>query len=118
MHPRDTRRRWLGCDRPNRCEAVKRWRHGFLPLTVDQYLELLDWTGRQLTAGKRGVIDDSYPPILERIGLQPATWLEVIDKFDVWFHGAVGRAEKVLEHAARTGRRRVQGLRPCRNVFS
>ena len=103
MHPRDTRRRWLG----NIVEPAARhkpWRHGFLPLTVDQYLELLDWTGRQLIAGKRGAIDDSYPPILERIGLQPAVWLEVIDKFDVWFHGAVGRAEKLLEHATRTGR--------------
>ena len=46
--------------------AVKSWRHGFLPISLDEYLEVLDWTGRQVMAGKRGAIDEAGPPILER----------------------------------------------------
>jgi hypothetical protein len=86
-------------------------------LSIDQYLELLDWSGRQWATGKRGSIDESCPPILERLGLRRSVWLELIDKFDVWFHGAVGRAEAVLEHAAHTGRQWIQGVRICRDTF-
>ena len=38
---------------------------GFVNLTLEFYLDLLDWTGRNLTAGKQGAIQDH----LERIGL-------------------------------------------------
>jgi hypothetical protein len=98
--------------------AIKPWRHGFLPVSVDEYLELLDWTGRQVVAGKRGVIDEAYPPILERLGLRASAWLEVIENFDIWFHGAVGQAEALAQHAARTGRHWIQGLRACRQAFT
>ena len=81
---------WLAEGEAKACPAYKRWRHGFLPISVDQYLELLDWTGRQLVEGKRGAIDEVHPPILERVGLQPSAWLEMMQKFDVWFHGARG----------------------------
>ncbi len=40
---------------------------GFLPLTLPDYLQLLDWTGRQLRSDKRGVISTALPPILERL---------------------------------------------------
>ena len=64
----------------------------FCPLTVNQYLEILDRTGRQLAAGKRGAIDPELAPILERLGLQPSVWLDTIEGFDRWFRGAVGPA--------------------------
>jgi hypothetical protein len=31
---------------------------GFLPIEAEHYFMLLDWTGRQLRAGKRGAIPD------------------------------------------------------------
>jgi hypothetical protein len=48
---------------------------GFLPMTVDQYLSLLDSLGRVIRAGKRGCIPAELPPILQRLGLEPETWL-------------------------------------------
>ena len=48
---------------------------GFLPMTVDQYLSLLDLLGRVIRAGKRGYIPADLPPILQRLGLEPQTWL-------------------------------------------
>ena len=100
------------------CPATKPWRHGFLPVSLDEYLELLDWTGRQVAAGKRGMIDSAYPPILERLGLQPASWLKTIEQFDTSFHGAVGRAEAMVAKAAQTGRHWIQGLSHCRGAFT
>ena len=40
------------------------------------YLELIDWTGRQIRENKTGSIDGNAPPILLRIGIAPEHWIE------------------------------------------
>jgi REP element-mobilizing transposase RayT len=55
---------------------------GFLPLTVCQYLALLDCVGRTVRTGKRGHIPHDLPPILSRLNLQMQTILDsVVDFF-------------------------------------
>jgi hypothetical protein len=55
---------------------------GFLPMTRDQYLTLLDILGRALRAGKRGFIPPELPPILERLQLDASHWLNaLLDRF-------------------------------------
>lgn len=44
-----------------------------MPSGEDSYIRLIDWTGRQLHAGKRGVVDEHAPPPLLR-GLDEADW--------------------------------------------
>jgi len=39
-----------------------------LPISFKDYLELLDWTGRQISAGKRGAIATSTASIVQRLG--------------------------------------------------
>ncbi len=46
-----------------------------IPFHWNDYLELVDWTGRQVRADKRGAISSSQPPILHRLQLQPDDWL-------------------------------------------
>jgi hypothetical protein len=38
------------------------------------YLELVDWTGRIIRNDKRGYIDNESPPILRRLHLSPEQW--------------------------------------------
>ena len=40
-----------------------------LPFKLDDYLQLVDWTGRILRDDKRGSISESLPPILERLNI-------------------------------------------------
>ncbi|WP_325892214.1 hypothetical protein [Grimontia sp. NTOU-MAR1] len=42
--------------------------------TID-YLELVDWTGRQIRDDKRGHIDNTLQPILSRLGCTSAEWM-------------------------------------------
>ena len=49
---------------------------GFLPLTRDQYISLVDRMGRLLRSGKRGAIPADLPPILERLGLNSQAWFD------------------------------------------
>ena len=49
-----------------RCRASDK---GFLPLNLQEYPSLLDWTGRQTRTDKRGQIPAELSPILERLQL-------------------------------------------------
>ena len=42
---------------------------GFLAMSVEDYLELLDWSARQVVPGKRGKTPENLPPVLKRLGL-------------------------------------------------
>ena len=44
-------------------------RKGLLPLSLDQYLDLVDWTGRQIKEGKKGAIPVHLSPILDRLSI-------------------------------------------------
>ena len=46
-----------------------------LPYQLTDYLELVDWTGRAIRADKSNAISTSFPPILQRLGLQPHSWM-------------------------------------------
>ena len=46
-----------------------------LAYRVEDYIELVDWTGRQIREDKRGRIDDDHPPILDRLGIETEHWL-------------------------------------------
>ena len=41
-----------------------------------------------------------------------------VNRWVRWFHGAVGRVEAMAQHAARTGRRWIQGERRCQDAFT
>ena len=47
---------------------------GYLGLTFDEYLDLLDQMIQRERAEKRGKYDHAAPSILERLGISPAAW--------------------------------------------
>lgn len=81
-----------------------------LPFRLQDYLELLDWTGRQLRRNKRGVIDDSLPPILERLSIEPDKWLYTSSHFESSFKSLVGTAQSMLSKCKHLGYQRTPTL--------
>jgi REP element-mobilizing transposase RayT len=69
------------------CGSRRASDRGFLPMTLDEYLELLDWTGRQVRADKRGAIPLHLAPILERLHINGDAWVDTIDQFGRLFGG-------------------------------
>ncbi len=76
---------------------------GFLSVSMARYLELLDWTGRQLRADKIGSIPAHLQPILQRIGLDTHGWCDVVRKFGRIFKRAAGTPESLAGEACRRG---------------
>jgi len=56
---------------------------------LSNYLELVDWTGKQIRHDKKQSIDVSTPPILQRIGTAAEHWIELCTHFEERFRGLV-----------------------------
>ena len=67
---------------------------GLLPISLEDYLKLLDWTGRQVREHDRGVIPSDLAPILDRIEIGRENWLTTIREYDSRFGRVVGRFEQ------------------------
>jgi|SRR5579863_8532926 len=64
-------------------------------LSFVEYLQLLDWTGRQVREDKTGVISGSLTPILERLALSSESWLLLVHDFRRKFRRAAGTPESL-----------------------
>jgi len=69
---------------------------GFLPMSVASYLELLDWTARELRSDKRSATPASAAPIFERLGIDADIWCELTRDFGKLFSTVAGKP-KVIE---------------------
>ena len=78
-------------------------RRGALPLSLDDYLQLLDWTGRMVRKGKRGAVPEHLSPILERLDIRTDRWLATVESFDSLFVRVVGKVRDItrIAHSAR-----------------
>jgi len=90
---------------------------GFLSLQFEEYLALVDWTGRQARPGKRGQIPGNLQPILERLQVSEEFWLDTVTHFGQRFHRVAGRQESLAREAARRGRLWFAGIRHSRKAF-
>jgi len=91
---------------------------GFLPMSSADYLQLLDWTARQVHPGKQGTTPGHMPPILERLGLDATVFCDQVRYFGRMFSAAAGQAQTLA--SARTLRtKRRYYVRPlARKVFA
>jgi len=61
-----------------------------LPFKLMDYIDLVEWTGRQLRPDKRGSIDEDAPPILQRLNVDAENWLFLTRHFESRLKGLVG----------------------------
>jgi hypothetical protein len=91
---------------------------GCLPMSFGEYLELLDWTGRQLRADQRGAIPADLAPILERLHIGgEESWMQLMGRFSRLFRRAAGTPQSLHREREQRGCRVMQGLPFSRAVF-
>ena len=91
---------------------------GLLPITLEQYIELVDWAGRQERPDKRGAIPEDLAPILERLGINEKELVEVTADLRTHFRRFVGTAEQIAKRAQEVGRKWFHGIGRARRLFS
>lgn len=91
---------------------------GFLSMGLDDYLCLLDWSGRQIRDNKQGTIPATLAPILQRLKIVPEGWTAMITQFGRWFGTAAGSPAALEAEAARRGRRWLHGASHSRALLA
>jgi REP element-mobilizing transposase RayT len=92
--------------------------NGFLPMSLDEYLSLVDWTGRQIHRRSTRRIPSQLKPILERLKVIPECWLQTVKEFGRRFRRVAGRADSLSREALRRRSRWLHGTRPSRLAFA
>ena len=80
-----------------------------LSLRTADYLELVDWSGRQVREGKPGVIAAEAPTVLSQLGLQGRQWHAQMLGIETHYGRAVGTVESLIAKARALGQRWLKG---------
>ena len=90
-----------------------------IPYEIRDYLELVDWSGRAVIEGKRGSIPVNLPPILERLKIDPASYVKFINRSEkTRFGNFIGPIEKMRDLAERFGKSFLKGQTAAAQLFS
>ncbi len=81
-----------------------------IPFDHNDYLALVDWSGRAILDNKRGSIPENTPPILTRLGIDEKDWLNHIRYFERQFPTVAGSIDKLRQLAEQTSRRWIKGM--------
>ena len=78
--------------------------------SLQDYLTLVDETGRILRDDKRGAINSETTEILTRLHISDESWMKLTTNFEKIFTGAVGSAEHLCAFTEHVGLHRTHGL--------
>jgi len=80
-----------------------------IPISEQDYLHLIDWTGRQLQPGKGGRISSNAPPILVRLNVDSDRWIKEMTHYGKWYYRAVGSMQALDEFCQHLGQQWLKG---------
>jgi len=89
-----------------------------LPFRLNDYLELVDWSGRILREDMKGAIPEQLPAVLQRLQLDARNWCYLTRNFEHPFKHLVGAAHHVRSACEAIGQRWAQGISHCERLFS
>lgn len=81
-----------------------------IQFSLQDYLTLVDETGRILRDDKRGAITPKTTSILTRLHISNESWLKLTTDFENIFTGAVGTADHLCEFSEHIGLKRTHSL--------
>ncbi|AQS36213.1 hypothetical protein Sps_01024 [Shewanella psychrophila] len=84
-----------------------------LCFSVEEYLKLVDDTGRIIRNDKRGSISESSRHTLHRLNIPEQNWLKITSEFTRLFKGPVGTLQELSRYCDHLERKRRQGAANC-----
>lgn len=88
-----------------------------LPFYRQDYLALLEETGRVVRDDRRGFIDGATPRLLARLGVVPGEWLETVTALQARYELAMGAPERLRRLAAAWAAKWVRGIGFARRLY-
>ena len=81
---------------------------------LQDYLQLVDETGRIIREDKRGSISASSSKILNRLNISPDNWIKMTSDFGKIFHGPVGTTQELTNYCDHLQKRRRHFAKCCK----
>lgn len=81
-----------------------------IPYSLSLYLQLVELTGRAVLESKRGSIPKELPDILERLNLNPDTWMDELTQFKTSGITAVGTVNQLKDFCQSVGKKWCSGI--------
>lgn len=84
-----------------------------VPISKANYINLVDWTGRQIRPDKRGAIglnDVGLPPIIAQLRHEQTPWREELINFTRRYCRAIGSSTSLLKYRDWLGQSRLNGV--------
>jgi len=85
--------------------------------SLDRYLELVDWTGREIRADKPGAIPKHLEEVLERLELDVEAWVNSVERYGGLFYRVAGSSHRIAAAARRAGQQWMHGVRTSLRVY-
>jgi REP element-mobilizing transposase RayT len=99
-------------------EAIRGNEDAGLPFNLQDYLDLLDTSGRAVHPRRRGLIPTATPKLLAALGLETRDWLATVCELPARFHLFIGAPHRLRAVATRNGWRWVRGHAAARRLYA
>ena len=81
-----------------------------LPVRLNDYIELVEWTGKQVRPDKRGAIPKQAPSVLKHLHISEQGWTTQVKGIGSSYWRVVGGVDDFLEKAKQLNQRWLKGL--------
>lgn len=88
-----------------------------IPYNLIEYIQLVEWSGRQIHPNKRGFITDSLPPIFTRLNMEHRVWLRNCQNLETIYHRVIGSAADMQAFCTRLQQKWLLGMPAAREAF-
>ncbi|MBL4830483.1 MAG: transposase [Aliivibrio sp.] len=82
-----------------------------IPFRLDDYLEIVDWSGKQINPNKRGAIEAAAPPVLQQLKIEQKEWLKLCTTLEKSRASLVGEVKSYAHAIHKLQRKRHTGLK-------
>jgi putative transposase len=88
-----------------------------IDFSLQDYLELVDWTGRAIRDDKKGSIPNELLPIMQRLGVESETWLTSIKHYNRDYFSVLGALDRIKTFAQAQGKAWCRGQEVARRTY-
>jgi len=98
-------------------ELASQKNHQGIVFSLNDYLELTDWTGRAIRNDKRGFIPEKEPKILSKLGIDSELWLENVKQYREHHKSFIGSESQLKSICEHTGKKWLLGIKQSRVLY-
>ena len=97
--------------------AMRRDQKPAIPFNLQDYLDLVDSSGRIVRDDKRGAIPADEPTLLTTLGIEPGEWFKTVTQLQTRFECFLGSPNRLRHIAQQRGWRWVRGIAAGKRLY-